>query len=51
VALVGWIAIAGAIPGLLPRSPVVSALLLFSGFAAILIENLIHIASSEGRRQ
>jgi hypothetical protein len=43
-ALVCWIAIAAAIPAVLPRSPVGSALLLFAGFAAILIENLVHIA-------
>jgi hypothetical protein len=47
LALVAWIAIAGVISGLLSRSPVVGALLLFAGFAAILIENLVHVASSD----
>jgi hypothetical protein len=47
LALVAWIAIAGSIPVLLPRSPVVGAFLLFAGFAAILVENLIHVASSD----
>ena len=50
LALVGWIAIAGSIPALLPRSPVVGALLLFAGFAAILIENLVHVALSDRSR-
>jgi hypothetical protein len=47
LALVAWIAIAGVISGLLSRSPVVGALLLFAGFAGILIENLVHVASSD----
>jgi hypothetical protein len=51
VALVGWIAMAAAIPAALPYSPVAGALLLFVGFAAILIENLVHVASSNGSRQ
>jgi hypothetical protein len=32
---------------LLPSSPVATAVLLFAGFAAILIENLVHVASSD----
>lgn len=51
VALVGWIAVAAAIPGLLARSPVLGALLLFAGFAAILIENLLHVASDNRNRE
>ena len=47
LALVAWIAIAGVLSGLLSRSPVVGALLLFAGFAGILIENLVHVASSD----
>ncbi len=47
LALVTWIAIAGSIPVLLPRSPVAGALLLFAGFAAILVENLVHVASDD----
>ena len=47
LALVAWIAIAGVISGLLSRSPVVGALLLFAGFAGILIENLVHVASTD----
>ena len=50
LALVTWIAITGSIPVLLPRSPIVGALLLFAGFAAILIENLVHVASSDRSR-
>jgi hypothetical protein len=46
LALVAWIAIAGAIPILLERNPGAGALLLFAGFAAILVENLVHVASS-----
>jgi hypothetical protein len=44
LALVGWIAFAGVIPVLLPRNPAAGALLLFAGFAAILAENLLHVA-------
>lgn len=51
MALVGWIAIAAAIPSVLPRSPFAGALLLFAGFAAILIENLAHVALNERNRQ
>ena len=51
LALVAWIAIAGSIPVLLPRSPVAGVLLLFAGFAVVLIENLVHVASSDRRRQ
>jgi len=51
LALVAWIAIAGSIPVLLPRSPVAGALLLFAGFATILIENLVHVVSSDRGRQ
>jgi hypothetical protein len=47
VALVGWIAMGAAIPAALPHSRVAGALLLFAGFAAILIENLIHVASTD----
>ena len=50
LALVAWIAIAASIPVLLPRSPVAGALILFAGFAAILIENLVHLASSRSRQ-
>jgi hypothetical protein len=46
LALVGWIAIAGVIPVLLPHNPVTGALFLFAGFAVILVENLLHVASS-----
>jgi len=48
--LVAWIAIAGAIPAVLPHSPVAGALILFSGFAAILIENLLYVASNHRSR-
>ena len=51
LALVAWIAIAGSITVLLPRSPIGAALILFGGFAAILIENLVHIASNECSRR
>ena len=47
LALVAWIAIASSIPVLLPRSPVAGALLLFAGFAAILMENLVRVASDD----
>jgi uncharacterized membrane protein len=50
LALVAWIAIAGTIPVLLERSPGAGAFLLFAGFAAILVENLIHVASSDHSR-
>jgi hypothetical protein len=50
LALVAWIAIAGVIPVLLPQSPAAGALLFFAGFAAVLIENLVHVASSDGSR-
>lgn len=50
LALVVWIAIAGAIPVLLDRNPGGGALLLFAGFAAILVENLVHVASSDRGR-
>jgi len=36
---------------LLARSPVAGALILFAGFAVVLIENLVHVASSDRRRQ
>jgi hypothetical protein len=42
--LVAWCAIAAAIPALLPN-PIGGALVLFGGFAAILIENLRHAAA------
>jgi hypothetical protein len=51
LALVAWIAIAGSIPVLLPRSPLAGALFLFAGFATILIENLVHVVSSNRSRQ
>ena len=51
VALVAWAAIAAAIPGMLPRSPIAGALFLFAGFAVILIENLFHFALNERNRQ
>ena len=47
--LVAWMALAGAIPAALPHSPVAGALILFAGFAAILIENLLYVASNEAR--
>ena len=47
LSLLAWVAIAGSIPVLLPRSPVAGALLLFAGFAAILIENLVHVAAGD----
>ena len=47
LALVAWIAIAGAIPVLLPHSPVAGALLLFAGFAVVLVENLLHVAAGD----
>jgi len=50
VALVAWVAIAGAIPVLLDRNPGAGALLLFAGFATILVENLVHVASSDRSR-
>jgi hypothetical protein len=50
LALVAWIAIAGAIPLLLERSPDGAALLFFAGFAVVLVENLLHVAVSEHRR-
>jgi hypothetical protein len=50
LALAAWIAIAGAIPSLLEHSPGAGALVLFAGFAAILVENLAHVASSERSR-
>jgi hypothetical protein len=50
LALVAWIAIAGATPVLLERNPGAGALLLFAGFAAILVENLVHVASSDRSR-
>ena len=51
LALVAWITIAGSLPVLLPRSPIAGALILFGGFAAILIENVVHIASIEYSRR
>jgi len=48
--LAAWIAIAGAIPVFLEHSPGAGALLLFAGFAVILVENLVHVASSERSR-
>jgi hypothetical protein len=50
LALVAWIAIAGAIPVLLERSPGAGALLLFVGFAVVLVEDLVHVAVRERRR-
>jgi hypothetical protein len=50
LALVAWIAIAGSIPVWLPHSPVAGALLLLAGFAAVLIENLVHVTSSDHSR-
>jgi hypothetical protein len=50
LALVSWIAIAGVIPVLLPRDLAAGALLLFAGFAAILVENLLHIAACNASR-
>jgi hypothetical protein len=47
LALVAWIAIAGAIPVLLGPASGAGALLLFAGFAAILVESLVHVASSD----
>ena len=41
-ALVIWIAVASAIPALLPQPSVPAALLFFLGFAGILLESLIH---------
>jgi len=49
LALAGWILIAGAIPLLLERTPGAGALLLFAGFAVVLVENLVHVARG-GRR-
>jgi hypothetical protein len=49
LALVGWIAMAAAIPAVLPYSPIAGALLLFAGFAVILLENLLHVASCARR--
>jgi hypothetical protein len=49
VALICWMAMVAAIPAVLPHASVASALLLFAGFAAILIENLLHIASNGSR--
>jgi hypothetical protein len=49
LALVAWIAISGSIPVLLQRSPAAGALLLFAGFAAILVEDLLHVAVSDVR--
>ena len=46
LALVVWIAIAALIPVMLPYSPVAGALSLFAGFAAILIENVVHVAAT-----
>ena len=45
LALVGWIAIAGSIPVLLEHRPYAGPLLLFVGFALILLENLAHVAA------
>ncbi len=50
LALAAWIAIAASIPVLLERSPDAGALLLFAGFAVVLVENLLHVAMSEHRR-
>ena len=50
LALAAWIAIAGAIPVLLRHSPGAGALILFAGFAVILVENLVHVASRERSR-
>jgi hypothetical protein len=50
LALVGWIAIASVIPALLDLRPGAGALLLFAGFAVVLVENLVHVASSEPSR-
>jgi hypothetical protein len=50
LALIGWIAIAGVMLGLLDHESSTGALLLFAGFAAILIENLVHVASSNHSR-
>ena len=44
--LVAWIAIADAIPAVLPHSSVAGALILFCGFAVILIESLLYVASN-----
>lgn len=52
VTLLAWTAAASAIPALLSRHPVLGALLFFFGFAAILVESLIHAAAADcsGRR-
>jgi hypothetical protein len=50
LALVAWIAIAAAVPVLLGSASGAGALLLFAGFAAILVENLVHVASSDRSR-
>jgi hypothetical protein len=50
LALAAWIAIAAAIPVVLERSPGAGALLLFAGFAVVLVENLVHVAASERGR-
>jgi hypothetical protein len=46
LALIGWIAIVGAIPVLLEHLPYAGPLLLFVGFALILLENLGHVVAS-----
>jgi hypothetical protein len=52
LALAAWIAIGAMFPLLLEHAPGAGALLLFAGFAAILVENLVHVAASErGRRR
>lgn len=50
-ALAGWIAIAGAIPLFLKPASGAEAILLFLGFAVILIENLVHVATDLRRHQ
>lgn len=51
LALAAWIAIAGAFPMLLGRIQGVGALLLFAGFAGVLVENLVHVGSRDRARE
>jgi len=46
LALVSWIVAASAIPMLFPQGSVLGALLFFSGFAGILVENLLHASAA-----
>jgi hypothetical protein len=48
-ALAAWIAVVAAIPVFLKPASSAEAVVLFVGFAVILIENLMHVAA--GRRQ